>query len=247
MRSAASLPVSFASAASIRPEDYASYPVTAAEKRRAAEVTVRLPASTEYVKPHEDAYFYPKSFPHIFPYGYGGPTDDIRAIPIPTHVYHRHMMTESSGRAQHCFPLMAAWYRARMMKSSNAAAYIATASSSDSTFKQTPPSAGQLRAAARFLNLNPDAPRLEHEQEMMEIVAKLMSYGGNLKTTAFHIRKHRAQLQAMLASPDMSRPVWFLTLSSSDLHWPELFVAISNGVLVGEIFSVTQYHIDWIE
>ena len=76
----------------VAPEDYAPYPVTGAQKRRAAEVTLRLKASTEYVKPHEDAYFYPKSFPHIFPYGYGGPTDDIRAIPIPMHVYHRQML-----------------------------------------------------------------------------------------------------------------------------------------------------------
>ena len=47
-----------------------------------------------------------------------------------------------------------------------------------------------------------------------------------MKTSFMFIKKERRKLLARLSSPVLSDPVWFLTLSSADLYWPELWKAI---------------------
>ena len=39
-------------------------------------ITRPLPDKPTYISPHDDKHFYEKAYPHLFPFGFGGPGDD---------------------------------------------------------------------------------------------------------------------------------------------------------------------------
>ena len=56
-----------------------------------------------YVKPYEVPTFWEDCFPHLFPYGTGGP-DAIRRRPLSQHDFDKHCCLEKSGRFSACVP-----------------------------------------------------------------------------------------------------------------------------------------------
>jgi hypothetical protein len=68
--------------------------------------------------------------------------------------------------------------------------------------------------------------RNRFNKEMENLLKTIISHGKNMKTSFMYIKNERRKLLARLSSPVMSEPVWFLTLSSADLYWPELWKAI---------------------
>ena len=63
---------------------------------------------------------------------------------------------------------------------------------------------------------------------MEMLLRKLTSYGSNMKSSFIAIKHERQHLFARLGSSQMSQLVCFLTLSSADLYWPELWQAITK-------------------
>jgi hypothetical protein len=67
--------------------------------------------------------------------------------------------------------------------------------------------------------------RLEKESEA--ILNCLVRFGGHMKMTYLQMKVEKTNLMAQLNSPEMQCPqVWFLTLSSADLYWPELWACL---------------------
>jgi hypothetical protein len=80
--------------------------------------------------------------------------------------------------------------------------------------------------------------RDRYNKQMENILKTITSHGKNLKTSFMYIKNERRKLLARLTSPQMSEPVWFLTLSSADLYWPELWKAIFPVMTMEECKSL---------
>jgi hypothetical protein len=172
-----------------------------------------------FVKPYEDERFFEKAFPWLFPYGDGGPTDILRPRKLSNADYDAHTMRESSRRFTHCPIWMATRYRYR---TNEACSYLAQHASTNN-FNRTL-TVGDLR------NLQEHTENGQHRnrfnKEMENILKTIISHGKNMKTSFMYIKNERRKLLARLSSPVMSDPVWFVTLSSADLYWPEFWKAI---------------------
>ena len=100
----------------------------------------------------------------------------------------------------------------------------ATVSFQASHFGETPPTARELREVAHFANDGIQRDALNNQME--SLLKKLKACGHKMKTSYLNISMERRKLLAHLASPMIEDPTWFLTLSSADRYWPDLFYAI---------------------
>ena len=132
-------------------------------------------------------------------------------------------MRDSSRRFQLDQQWLAARYRYRHSKISNSVAYQASCHLGDNA---APPTAGQIRRLANHTLKGQDRNHFDKEMEIL--LKKLTSYGCKMKSSFIAIKHERKHLLARLGSSQMSQPVWFLTLSSADLYWPELWQAITK-------------------
>ena len=100
-------------------------------------------------------------------------------------------------------------------------------------------------ADALFIETHPDPAKAKSDganmlklSEMENLLKTIISHGKNMKTSFMYIKNERRKLLARLSSPEMSEPVWFLTLSSADLYWPELWKAIYPEKSMAEFKSL---------
>ena len=96
------------------------------------------------------------------------------------------------------------------------------------------PTAGQLRKVADHAKNGIKRPRFHSDVE--QLLNQLSSLGSNMKTTFFHIKKARKQLLTIMSAIESKNPTWFLTFSSADYCWVELWIAIkaSKGEYVSK-------------
>ena len=171
------------------------------------------------MKPFTDDHYWEKAFPCLFPYGRGGPTDKDRRSRLTDFKYDQHTLLESrnrlSGSKQWIFPR----YKQSCSRNANSVAFVA-----DKVGDKTP-NLSELYAAGRHAEAGVNRKRLDTDVE--KLLQKLSTFGGSMKTTHYHIRRARKHFMVRLASAEMSSPTWFITLSSADLYWPELWVAIA--------------------
>ena len=94
------------------------------------------------------------------------------------------------------------------------------------------PTVGDLRNVAQHAKEGIQRDRFETKTELL--LRQLSIYGKDMKSTYFHVKIERKKLLGIMASAETKSPVWFGTLSSGDLFWPELWIAIfaSNGVVI---------------
>ena len=177
-----------------------------------------------YVKPSTDEHYWEKAFPCLFPFGREGPTDRSRRFKLTESKFDQHTLLESSNRFSGSKQWIFARYKQSCSRSANSVAFVA-----DKVGDKTP-NISELYAAGRHAEAGINRKRVDTDVE--KLLQKLSSFGGSMKTTHYHIRRARKHLMARLASTEMTSPTWFITLSSADLYWPELWVAIaaSKGV-----------------
>ena len=172
-----------------------------------------------YIKPYTDDNYWEKAFPCKFPYGRGGPTDKERKIRLTEFAYDQHTLLEASNRFSSCKQWIFARYKQSCCRCANTVAYVAD------KVGDKAPNLSDLYAASKHAENGVHRKRLDTDVE--KLLQKLSSFGGSMKTTHYHIKRARRHLMARLASPEMTSPTWFITLSSADLYWPELWVAIA--------------------
>jgi hypothetical protein len=184
-----------------------------------------------YVKPYEVHNFWVLSFPHLYPYGTGGPDSTNktelrkRAFRITDSAYDKHMLLESSQRFCSSMAWIFARYKYRMAQTASGIAFAATGNKSDN--ESVPLTAGKLKDVSDYSRqgINRDVT-LPANVELDNILKYLKGFGTKLRTSYIYIAMERAKLLARLASPLMPNPTWFMTLSSADLCWPELWMAL---------------------
>lgn len=175
------------------------------------------------VYPYQDTYFWEKAFPTLFPYGDGGPNCP-REVKITDQEYDIHCLLHHSRRFSKNFNWMAARYKYRCSQISSSVSYIASRGESASDI----PTVAEIQQVASHSSSGID--RNKFQQEMERLLKKLSYYGSRMKTTMFSIRDERRKLLSMISSAEMPEPIWFLTLSSADLYWPQLFMAIDPNL-----------------
>ena len=133
--------------------------------------------------------------------------------------YDQHTLLEASNRFSSCKQWIFARYKQSCCRCANTVAYVAD------KVGDKAPNLSDLYAASKHAENGVHRKRLDTDVE--KLLQKLSSFGGSMKTTHYHIKRARRHLMARLASPEMTSPTWFITLSSADLYWPELWVAIA--------------------
>jgi len=175
--------------------------------------------NSQFVKPYEVERFWEKSFPALFPFGRAGPQHDPleRENVINDTEYDKHVLKESSRRFSQNMMWMASRYRYRTSRDASSVAYAAS-------LHEKTPTAGDIRQVSTHSSNG--IARDYFNKEMEALLRKLVCYGGKLKTSFLHIKQERRKLLARISSAEMNEPIFFLTLSSGDLYWPELYQAI---------------------
>jgi hypothetical protein len=189
-----------------------------------------------YVKPYEVCNFWALAFPHLYPFGTGGPDstnkNEVRQRPhhITDSAYDKHMLMESSQRFCSSMAWVFARYKYRMSQTASGIAFAATGKSKNG---QAPLTVGKLKEVAEYskMGINRDVT-LPVNVELDSILKFLKGFGTKLRTSHIYIAMERARLLARLASPLMPNPTWFMTLSSADLCWPELWMALRPDLTV---------------
>lgn len=186
----------------------------------------------EYVAHHTVMYYWELAFPHLFPLGIGGP-DTKAKIKRPRVLddasYDMHLLYESSQRFTNSMQWLCARYRYRTLRSCSRVAY--RAGMYGGAGENAEPNVADVRQATEFGRAGLNRVVKSDEQiETEKLLRQLTTFGGQLKTSAMYIQHERQKLLCMLQSKHLSTPTWFLTLSSADLFWPELWMAIDSSL-----------------
>jgi DNA replication protein DnaC len=181
----------------------------------------------EYVPYYSVAFYWEMAYPHLFPYGTGGPCNKNkrpRTRPLDDAQYDMHLLLEASQRFVNVMPWLCGRYRYRTSRACNRVAYMASQFGSG---EQRIPTVRDLNNVAEFGRAGQNrVVKSAVELETEQLIRQLTSFGHQLKTSAMYIKQKRQQLLCMLQAKDLTTPTWFLTLSSADLYWPELWIAI---------------------
>lgn len=211
----------------------ASSPLTSSKKTQRPAV-VFAPPSLEIVKTWEVEQVWEKAYPCLYPFGRGGPDPSksskmrvLRPKRLTDAQYDMHVMKERSGRFAGCPAYYFARYKYRM---SQRASGIACAAMKQGDAKMT---MGDLRNVADYTEHELDN-MLPRNAELDAILKRLKGFSDKMRSSYVHIAVERSRLLARLASPLMPNPTWFMTLSSADLHWPELWQSIDSGLSADE-------------
>lgn len=178
------------------------------------DIKIAGPESVKYIRPYNEPNFWMLAFPTLFPFGRGGVSDNkLRTISVANFDTHL-LKLRNQMFAKHLQWQFARWYF-RTERAISSAAFNASCG--------IQPTAGDLRVIG--------STDYEHLSAHLQKLFKLMSSSGkNLKCTPMHIAFERKRQFTMLADPHIPIPTWFFTLSSADLYWPELFIAIDNSL-----------------
>jgi len=194
--------------------------------------------------PSFDKRFYEKSFPCLFPYGYGGP-EDCHGLKMNAYV---ELLLKRGGNADMrrfgtYVPFMLAVYTYRMKKISGGVAYVASMSAEANGDSVAGPSGegDDARGSRSYLfdsiRNAPDAKSIIEALETnkgelaQRILSRLEPYTERLVGSAPFIMHERKLLFAMLGSPVVrqeSTPGIFSTIAPSDRFYPELPDILSN-------------------
>ena len=181
---------------------------------------------TEYVHVWSDQRYWEKAFPCLFPYGVGGPNDPERLNKLSQAEFDRHCLL-LNGPFSTCMEWIFGRFKENCYRSANSVGFKAD------LFGFKLPTKADLDKTAEYASDGLKRQRLNDECE--KLLKKLSSFSG-LKNTHYHIQRARREILAMVSSSEMSRPTWFVTLSSADLYWPELWIAIE--ALNGNVLSL---------
>jgi hypothetical protein len=172
------------------------------------------------------------SYPYLFPYGRGGPDDNIsekRRRPLSDAQYDLHLLLEASQRFVNVMPWLCGRYRYRTSRSCNRVAYMGGRYGDLNDDRV--PTVSEMNNVAEFSQAGQNRVVKSRAQlETESLLRQLTSFGQQLKTSAMYIRYERQKLLCLLQAKDMTTPTWFLTLSSADLYWPELWMAIEPSL-----------------
>lgn len=211
-----------------------------ANQEEEVELTVlKIAKSARVVNDFEEKNVVLMAFPHLFPYGRGGPDDSRHEIIRNRSSFVQHLLLYHDRRFAHNGPLLF-WFFNRMLRHRACglvkgvpARPSSAAGSSVPTFLSAHDSTSTIRVgdlrdavkdalAARRIGADADSRRLDPKTR--ELLSSLTAIANRLPGTALHMQRHRMQLMSLLKAPDLPvpTPTFFFTLSSADLYWPEL-------------------------
>jgi hypothetical protein len=211
------------------------------------DTVLRVNKSKDFVSDYETKNVILLAFPHLFPYGRGGP-DDARDEKITDRpAYHRHLFRYHDRRFAHNVQFHYWVYNRFLRQRSSALIHnvpvtVRQSGESAPSFLDPPPppiSIGDLRkagtAAAEKRRISADgAPTAKTlDKRTKDLLDSLAPIAKQLPGTAVYMRSARKHLMSMLkAGSDLPVPVptFFLTLSSADLYWPELLRMIDPSL-----------------
>jgi len=201
-----------------------------------ASAVLQMKRSKKFASDWDDPNLILRCFPHLFPFGRGGLVEPGRSVPLRKGkiYYYRHLLKYYDQRftrdQSFTFWALNLWLRDRAAgvalvgsQSANISNLYLKSKSMDSELSTSTNhsinqsiSIGQLRQAAAFSEATRTAKTL---------FQRLITYGSSLPGTAVYMQKARQNLMAMITSPYLPVPVptFFITLSSADLHWREIF------------------------
>jgi hypothetical protein len=194
--------------------------------------TIYMQAHRAYVAYYTVPFYWELSYPYLFPYGRGGPDDNIsekRRRPLTDAQYDLHVLLEASQRFVNVMPWLCGRYRYRTSRSCNRVAYMGGRYGDLNDDRV--PTVSEMNNVAEFSQAGQNrVVKSKAQLETESLLRQLTSFGQQLKTSAMYIRYERQKLLCLLQAKDMTTPTWFLTLSSADLYWPELWMAIKPSL-----------------
>ena len=134
--------------------------------------TIKGVAYMGYMKPYTDDRYWEKAFPHLFPYGCGGPNDVDRQIRLTDASFDRHAMLESSNRFSSSKQWIFARYKTACSRSANSVSYIA------SKYGENLPTVRQLFEVREHAKCGINRSRVQTETEIL--LKQLSSFGGKV-------------------------------------------------------------------
>jgi len=202
--------------------------------------------------PVMDKKFYEKTFPCLFPYGYGGPEDGGEGeghhnlkMSAYVELLLKRGGSEDMRRFGMYIPFMCAVYSYRMKKIAGGVAYVASMNAEAAGQSASAPSGEGADASGTFSSLfariqsAPDAKTIiealqsNNSELANKILRRLEPYAERLTGSPAFIMHERKLLYAMLGSPivrDTGTPGIFSTIAPNDRFYPELpFILDGSG------------------
>ena len=176
------------------------------------------------VKPHAIPDFWQGAFPYLFPYGKGGPNDSDRLRPYSQEaLWDRHAMKENSQRFSKDILFIFSRHKYRMHQNINGALYRTT----DQEREIPQLTHEEIQNACDEILENDEA---NISEEMIKLIDRIEVLCKQVKGTYMQMKDEFSKLITRLKSPEMNEPVWFLTLSSADIEWCELFMVLDPSL-----------------
>ena len=174
-----------------------------------------------FINPYEMPYgFWERAFPLLYPYGRGGPFDPNRSVPFHRFSdYVKHMILYKKLDNS----ILIVFYRFLLQKKASHLAYVSSKLQKEKS-ELTKTDLDQL------LDYTKEGKQRNINADMERLLGQVQIFGGSIPGTSMNNARERKKFKAMTDSPELSRSVWFLTLSSQDRCWPELFMAIDNSL-----------------
>ena len=222
-----------------------------ANERVTQQVLRDIPTFTD---PMNDKYFYEKSFPHLFPYGVGGPGDhqDGRGHGISNAEKHAGVMLQRGfdRRYQQYAPYYFTAYAYKTRRSIGGIVSVATRVNStqqnsaddvltegivpidelEGNEEQDTLTAGSVRAIIRGEMAN--GTNLLQNKKIQSLLSRLVPFSKSLPGSPLHIRLERNRLLGLLSSPVVKNDGhagWFMSFSSAEPYHDDLFRLIAAG------------------
>jgi hypothetical protein len=191
---------------------------------RAAPSVVMIRQNGEYVADYSTGHFMQKAFPHLYPYGRGGPGDS----PDVTfdHAYIANMLLLGNCRSfQRCPRFVFYSYTWLMRKKVGTIAHLAERTGRSGVEEFTVADAKQLLVDLTAAG-DPHAGCALSKAKLWSMISKLQPYSQFVPGTELYFAEERRKLMAVISSPAttvVGQWTWFYTEAQADMYLAEIY------------------------
>jgi hypothetical protein len=178
----------------------------------------------EYVTDYNTEHFLQRAFPHLFPYGRGGPGTSPALTFSPSYIANMLLLGHSRS-FQQCPRFIFYAYTWVMRKKVGTIAHLAESRGQHGITAFTVAEAKQMLSDLRTTD-DPHAPLGMSQAKLWSIVRKLQPYAQTVPGTELYFAQERRKLMAMISSPatiTSGQWTWFFTEAQADMHLAEIY------------------------
>jgi hypothetical protein len=191
---------------------------------RAVPSVVMIRQNGEYVADYLTEHFMQKAFPHLYPYGRGGPGDSLEVT--FDHAYIANMLLLGNCRSfQRCPRFIFYSYTWLMRKKVGTIAYLADRSGRSGVEEFTVAEAKQLLSDLGATG-DPHAGCALSKAKLWSMISKLQPYSQCVPGTELYFAEERRKLMAIISSPattSIGQWTWFYTEAQADMYMAEIY------------------------